>query len=122
MVVTYDGTTYSLPRASSEIRSLRTDGKLLSASSYYNPSSRLQVQTLQTYNQQLSARFHEVYLLKRAGALGDFYPDDKINGVGLVYLVNDYREESSTELPKLQTALTSLVTSPFQARLLGGEV
>jgi hypothetical protein len=117
--ITYNSVAKSLPRASISMPGIR---KRLSAASYSDSATEFFARTEQS--SLGNGGWHASIILGRTNP--DTDPDPMMgsrltNYFGLVYGIDQFRANTSVDIPLLRTALLSFVDSTMQNRLVGGE-
>lgn len=121
LTVTYNGSSKSLARVGTSVLS---PGKTVSSSHYSTADEEFSLYIRETWKAAEMMRRFEVTLGRTqldvdgpfVGAYSAFP-----NRFGFIYEANSLRYATSTDIPLLKTALTSLVDAAFQGRILGGE-
>ena len=116
--VTYNGSGLTLPRQSASDES----SKYGTADGQFELSIERSVR-YNAYGQRI---------LRREVRLSRNVPDPTVpdynqvlfptNSVSLVYECDEFHTETSTDIPRLRTALLALVDTTFQSRILGNEL
>jgi len=122
MSITYNSVAKSLPRASGILPGVRRE---IGSSFYRDSAGEFLAKTSTSLLADNSVR-SEILL----GRLNPDPDSDPFNAgstrlpnyVGLVFIANDSRWNTSTDVPLLRTALLSFVDSTLQGRLIAGEV
>lgn len=120
LAVTYDGSSKSLPRATSFKPGV---AKKLGSSSYASSDGEFSVRTERFLLADGSYRTE--FTLFRTNPDPD--PDPMVgvqrtNGVGLVFITDALGLNTSVDIPLLRTALLAYVDSATQSRLIAGEL
>lgn len=120
LVVTYNSSSKSLPRAASPFNGIT---KLLGTSSYATSDGEFAVKTAR-FSSGSSHTRSEIILSRIVPDSDPFtgVTPDARNSVGLIFEVNDLRMGTSVDVPLIRAALLSLVDSSFQTRLYSGEL
>jgi len=114
LAVTYDGSAKSLPRVSAS-----------AARTVYRTADGEFEVSISNITTLKDGNLAKIYLARR---LPDPTPSNVFddwreirNSIAITYGFDPTRAEASVDIPKLQTALLSLVDSTFRSRLIGGE-
>lgn len=118
--VTFDGSAKSLPRAAGITSGVK---KVKAQTTYVTSDAEFQVTVTQSELGNGGTRAEVLLSRVTPDPDGPFvgsyarYP----NSVGLVFEVNSLKYNANVDIPKLRTALLSLVDTTLQGRLIGGE-
>jgi hypothetical protein len=121
--VTYDGTTYSLPRGTAS-KKVAPTGRKVGETSYTAAVAGL-ILNIRTFEAAGGGFWREVVLSRQqpdsdSSSFNDGPAVGQLNSVGLIFHSNDLRV-GEADIPKLRAALLTLVDTTFTSRLLGGE-
>jgi hypothetical protein len=121
--ITYDSVAHSLPRAAFEPKRI---SRVLDSHSYVTSNGEFVVTTTAYSIGKFDVRVE--IILRRIIPDTDSDPFNGVNtdqfgnGFGYVLELNKFRYASTTDIPKLRTAINTLVDSTLLGRLIGGEI